>query len=74
MPTGRAAAEWVVVTDDRELGRRVRERGGRVRSLGEWRRRGRRSDRRTSSEPKLSSRDVAEWEAFFERGRDDEGG
>ena len=35
LPAGAAARDWVVVTDDRELGARVRRRGGRVRSLRE---------------------------------------
>ncbi len=75
LPSGGAAADWVVVTDDRALGRRVRDRGGRVRTLAEWRRRRPRSPRRQVSpkEPKLSSREIAEWEAFFtsDRGDDD---
>lgn len=65
LPDGSRASEWVVVTDDRELGNRVRNRGGRVRSLGEWRRRRPKPPRRPPHEPKLSSYDIADWEAFF---------
>jgi predicted RNA-binding protein with PIN domain len=67
------ASEWAVVTDDRALGNRVRDHGGQVRSLGEWR-----SSRRllrprhVSREPKLSSLEIADWEAFFSSDGDSE--
>jgi hypothetical protein len=71
LPSGRGAADWVVVTDDRGLGRRVRDRGARVRSLAEWRRGRRDPARRPVREPKLSSRELDEWAAYFAAGRED---
>jgi len=65
LPDGSRASEWVVVTDDRELARRVRDCGGRVLSLGEWHRRRPRQPRKPAHEPKLSSHDIDEWEAYF---------
>jgi hypothetical protein len=61
----------VVVTDDRGLGRRVKERGGSIRSLAEWRRRRPREAAANPHQSKLSSREVAEWEEFFASGRED---
>ena len=72
LPDGSRASEWVVVTGDRELGRRVRDCGGRVLSLGEWHSRRPRQPRKPAHEPKLSSHDIAEWEAFFSSGGDAE--
>jgi hypothetical protein len=66
IPDGGAAAQWVVVTDDRGLRESVRQRGASVRSLADWRRRRRPPPpRRGAREPRLSSREIAEWEAFF---------
>jgi hypothetical protein len=64
-PDGSRASEWAVVTDDRELGNRVRDRGGRVLSLSEWQSRKPRPPRKPAHEPKLSSHDINEWEAYF---------
>jgi predicted RNA-binding protein with PIN domain len=72
LPDGSRASEWVVVTDDRELGNRVRDRGGRVRSLGEWHGRRPKPPRRPQHEPKLSSHDIAEWEGYFSGERKDD--
>ncbi len=76
VPPGSRAADWTVVTDDRELARRVRERGGRTRSLHSWltRREGRRKASGSPGfEPRMSSRELAEWEAYFgSRGGDDQ--
>ena len=63
-PKGRAS-EWVVVTDDRGLRDRVLEHGARVRALKEWRARRPQKPRHISPGPKLSSREVADWEEFF---------
>ena len=71
IPRSGRASEWVVVTDDRALRDRVRELGGEVRTLGEWRSRRPRKSRRVSREPKLSSREVAHWEEFFASREDD---
>jgi predicted RNA-binding protein with PIN domain len=65
LPSGRRASEWVVVTDDRDLRHRVRERGAQVRSLSEWRSRKSRPQRRQGFEPKLSSREISDWEEYF---------
>lgn len=72
LPSGSRASEWAVVTDDRELGNRIRDRGGRVLSLGEWHSRRPRPPRRPTHEPKLSSHEVAEWETFFSSSGDTE--
>jgi uncharacterized protein YaiI (UPF0178 family) len=68
IPSGPAAKQWTVITDDRGLAARVRDRGGKVRALAEWRRRPRQKARRAVYEHKLSRRDVADWEAFFSSG------
>jgi hypothetical protein len=73
IPRSGRASEWVVVTDDHALRDRVRELGGEVRTLGEWRSRRPRKPRRVSREPKLSSREVADWETFFASRDDDDG-
>ncbi len=74
LPKGAAATQFSVVTDDRGLAARVKERGAKVRSLAEWqRRRKQKPPPRSSFESKLSSHDVADWEEFFAVGdRDDE--
>ena len=71
LPSDRRASEWVVVTDDRGLRDRVRERGAQVRSLKEWQSRKPRAPRRQAWEPKLSSREIDEWEEFFASREDD---
>jgi len=65
LPGGSRASEWAVVTDDQELGNRVRDRGGRVLSLSEWHSRKPRPPHKLAHEPKLSSHDINEWEAYF---------
>jgi len=66
LPTGTAAKQWSVVTDDRGLAARVSDRGAEVRSLAEWRgRRRQKPPERPRVESKLSSHDVADWEDFF---------
>jgi hypothetical protein len=72
LPAGRQASEWLVVTDDRGLRDRVRDHGAKVRSLGEWRSRKLSAPRRQTWEPKLSSKEVADWEKFFSTDGDDE--
>jgi uracil-DNA glycosylase len=69
LPGGGAASQWVVVTDDRGLRLLARQRGANVRSLAQWRSRRRTPPRRAPREPRLSSHEIAEWEAFF-AGRD----
>ena len=65
LPTGRAASQWAVVTDDRGLAERARRRGATVRGLSEWQRRRPPTPKRVTREPKLSSHEVQEWEDFF---------
>jgi predicted RNA-binding protein with PIN domain len=65
LPKGGRMSEWIVVTDDRGLRDRIRERGAQVRTLGEWRGRRRQKPRRAVREPKLSSREIEEWESYF---------
>ena len=65
LPSGAAAKQWVVVTDDRGLADRARERGAGVRRLAEWRGRRKQTPKASTFESKLSSREVAEWEEFF---------
>ncbi|MEJ2580558.1 MAG: NYN domain-containing protein [Acidobacteriota bacterium] len=73
LPGGKAQG-WVVVTDDRDLGRRARELGASVRPLSHWRRRKPPRQRRVSTEPKLSSREVEDWETYFSVDDGDESG
>lgn len=71
LPGSGGASQWVVITDDRALRDRVRDQGAQVRTLREWQSRRPRKPRRISREPKLSSREVADWETFF-ASRDDD--
>ena len=72
LPQGGRATEWVVVTDDRGLRDRARERGARARTLSQWRSRRVSKPRREAPEPKLSSRELRQWEEFFAAGGDAE--
>lgn len=66
LPSGPAAREWVVVTDDRALGDRARRRGAQVRRLAAWL-----GKLATSAGPRehddspLSADEIADWEAYF---------
>jgi hypothetical protein len=71
IPGGPAARQWAVITDDRGLAARARERGAAVRSLAQWRsRRKQPAPARAGVETKLSSREIADWEEFFSGGSD----
>lgn len=70
-PQGRAS-DWVVVSDDRALGRKVRDRGATVRTLRQWRSRRTGRPKKATREPKLSSHEVADWEEYFSSAGDDE--
>ena len=72
LPSEGRAPNWVVVSNDRALGNRARDRGATVRTIDDWRSRGTRKPTRVSREPKLSSHDVADWEAFFASAKDEE--
>jgi hypothetical protein len=73
LPEGPPARNWVVVTDDRVLARRARDRGAAVRRLSEWRSKRPVRPHRRRAESKLSSREVEDWERFFADGRPDDG-
>ena len=72
VPTGGSAREWVVVTDDRGLARRARQRGALVRSVADWRQPRRARAPGPERQSKLSTREIAEWEDFFSGSRDDQ--
>jgi len=72
IPAGSTARDWVVVTDDRGLAERVRQRGAQVRSVADWQQPRRSRTRVSVWQPKLSSREVAEWEEFFSADTDGE--
>lgn len=67
IPDGKIASQWVVVTDDRGLRDRARGKGASVRTLAQWRGRRPRT-RRSRHESRLSSHEIAQWEAFFSTG------
>jgi hypothetical protein len=71
LPRTAAARNWVVITDDRELARRVRECGAEVRRLREWQSKRPRPPRRQPAESKLSSHEVEDWQRYFAREPDD---
>jgi len=73
LPTDRTARQWVVVTDDRGLADRARQRGAAVRRLAEWHLKRRSAPKRVRAESKLSSHEVAEWETYFGGTDDNEG-
>jgi hypothetical protein len=72
LPQSGGASEWVVVTDDRGLRERARTRGARVRTIDQWKSRRTQRPRRATTEPKLSSRELRQWEDFFATGGDAE--
>jgi len=65
IPSGSAAKQFSVVTDDRGLSARVKDQGAKVRRLAEWQGRRKQKARPSTFDSKLSSRDVADWEEFF---------
>ena len=69
LPPARAARNFVVVTDDRELSRRARGAGARVRSLREWWPKLLTPGPEASRERDLSPDEVTEWEALFSERR-----
>lgn len=71
IPRGPQARQWVVVTDDQQLRQRARDEGATVRGLAEWQRRPVRTPPVTVREAPLSSHEVSEWEAFFDRAEED---
>lgn len=67
----RGTDQWVIVTDDRELRERARSKGARVRSLAEWAGRRKTPQRISRREAKLSSHEIADWEAYFSQSQED---
>ena len=72
LPDGRAAAQWVVVTNDRRLGDLARSKGAGVRTLAEWLGRRGAPKKRDGYESKLSSHAIADWERYFSTGGEPE--
>jgi len=72
LPGGAETKQFSVVTDDRVLADRVRERGAKVRRLAEWQGRRTQKPRPSKFESKLSSHDIADWESFFANRESDE--
>jgi hypothetical protein len=66
------ASDWVVVSDDRALGREARERGATARTLRQWRSRNPTKRKSKTPEPRLSSHEVVDWQEYFSAGKDDE--
>jgi len=65
VPPPPRAADWVVVSDDRELVRRARRAGAPTRSLRQWLAKLEAPQRRTDDRRGLSPDEIAEWESFF---------
>ena len=67
LPTGGAARSWSVVTNDRNLAIRVRDRGASVRTLTQWtgRRGAQASPRKPRPKPRLPSNEIHTWEKAF---------
>ncbi len=72
VPAGRQGTNFVVITDDRGLQTAVKERGATVRTLREWKSRKPKRRPQKTHQPKLSSREVDDWQQFFEKGKPDE--
>jgi hypothetical protein len=70
LPPGSGARNFVVVTDDRELGQRARRAGARVRPLRDWWPKLVAPEVEPTREGGLSADQVAEWEALFSGPRD----
>lgn len=71
LPNGPAVKTWVVVTDDRDLARRVRTAGAAVRRVAEWRARLDETGEKRPADEQLSADEVRQWQRYFEAGRDD---
>lgn len=65
LPGGAEARQFSVVTDDRGLADRARERGATIRRLADWQGRKKQKPRPSRFESKLSSHEIADWENFF---------
>lgn len=74
LPTGGTARSWFVVTNDRNLSIRVRERGASIRSLTQWtgRRGAKTPPGKPRPKPRLRSSEVHQWEKELSEGKDTE--
>ena len=74
LPSGGAARSWSVVTNDRALAARVRERGASIRNLAQWT--GRRGAKvrpgKPRPKPPLRAKEVEQWEKEFTKGTEPE--
>ena len=68
LPDGKAASQWIVVTNDRRLCELARSKGAGVRTLAEWLGRRGAPKKRGVYESKLSSHAIADWERYFSTG------
>jgi len=71
LPSGNAARSWSVVTNDRGLGARVRERGASIRTLTQWtsRRGAKVRPGKPRPKPPLRVKEVEKWEDVFNKGK-----
>lgn len=67
LPTGGAARSWSVVTNDRALSARARDRGASIRTLSQWtgRRGAKAPPGKPRPKPRLPSNEVRRWEQEF---------
>jgi len=74
LPAGNAARSWSVVTNDRGLATRIRERGASIRTLAQWT--GRRGAKvrpgKPRPKPPLRPKEVQKWEEEFTKGKETE--
>ncbi|MCD4747802.1 MAG: NYN domain-containing protein [Thermoanaerobaculales bacterium] len=74
LPSSDAARSWSVVTNDRGLAARVRERGASTRTLAQWI--GRRGVKvrpgKPRPKPPLRAKEVEQWEEEFTKGKETE--
>ena len=70
LPSGSAARSWSVVTNDRGLGARVRDRGASIRTLAQWtsRRGVKVRPGKPRAKPPLRAKEVEQWEVIFKEG------
>lgn len=67
LPSGGSTRSWSVVTNDRKLAARVRERGASVRTLAQWtgRRGARAGPGKPRPKPPLPAKEIEQWEEVF---------
>ena len=70
LPANRQAKDWVVVTNDRGLQAAARDRGATIRTLKEWTTRRPKKRPQSIHQPRLSSREVDDWQKYFAESSD----